>query len=155
MLALLSQRNVWLQRRPGEAARNAQWHGGDTFHWPAREAQKVWFTDEEGAGKRRSGRVIPSHLKMALMMGPFRINSYFVTHQKRNSDAAYYSPPLVPHAPRLSHAALLPHFYHACEGLHTWLPLSDQRHLPLYTHIGPGTKTGWKQTWCRRVIQGF
>lgn len=53
----------------------------------------------------------------------------------------HYSPSLVSHAPRLPHAALLPHFNHACEGLHTWLPLGDQRHLSLHTHIGPGRKT--------------
>lgn len=45
-------------------------------------------------------------------------------------------PSLVSHAPRLSHAALLPHFDHACEGLHARLPLGDQRDLPLHTHVG-------------------
>lgn len=50
------------------------------------------------------------------------------------------SPSLVSHAPRLSHAALLPHFDYACEGLHTWLPLGDQRDLSLHTHVGPGRK---------------
>lgn len=50
------------------------------------------------------------------------------------------SPPLVAHAPRLAHAALLPHFDHACEGLHTRLPLGDQRDFSLHAHIGPGRK---------------
>lgn len=61
--------------------------------------------------------------------------------QKHNDDdAARDSPALVAHAPRLSHAALLPHLDHACEGLHTRLPLGHQRHLPLHAHVGPGTK---------------
>lgn len=50
------------------------------------------------------------------------------------------SPPLVAHAPRLAHAALLPHFDHACEGLHTRLPLGDQCDFSLHAHIGPGRK---------------
>lgn len=51
-----------------------------------------------------------------------------------------YLPSLIAHAPQLPHTALLPNFNHACEGLHTWLPLGDQRHLLLRTHIGPGKK---------------
>lgn len=52
------------------------------------------------------------------------------------------SPSLVAHAPRLAHAALLPHLDHACEGLHARLPLGDQRYLPLHAHVGPAkTKT--------------
>ena len=47
------------------------------------------------------------------------------------------SPPLVSHAPALAQAALLPHLDHACEGLHTWLPLGYQRHLPLHAHVRP------------------
>lgn len=51
-----------------------------------------------------------------------------------------YLPSLIAHAPRLPHTALFPNFNHACEGLHTWLPFGDQRHLLLRTHIGPGKK---------------
>lgn len=58
----------------------------------------------------------------------------------------HYSPSLITHAPWLSNAALLPHFDHACEGLHTRLPLGDQRHLSLHAHIGPGRKTVIKNT---------
>ena len=51
------------------------------------------------------------------------------------------SPSFIAHAPRLSDAALLPHLDHACEGLHAGLPLGYHRHLPLHTHVGPGTTT--------------
>lgn len=61
--------------------------------------------------------------------------------ERQTTNEVLYSPPLISHAPYLSHTALLPHFNHACEGLHTRLPLGDKRHLPLHTHIGPGTKT--------------
>lgn len=115
---------------------------------------RVLFTDEEGSKNRRSGRVTSGGYNWPIE--PLRIYfSGFVTRQKHNSDAAQYSPPLVPHAPRLSRAALLPHFYHACEGLHTWLPLGERRHLPLRTHIGPRTKTAWKQTRRQHVIRVF
>lgn len=60
------------------------------------------------------------------------------SRQMRNNKS--YLPSLIAHAPRLPHTALLPNFNHACEGLHTWLPLGDQRHLLLRTHIGPGKK---------------
>lgn len=62
------------------------------------------------------------------------------------------SPSLVSHAPRLSHAALLPHFDHACEGLHTRLPLGDQRDLSLHTHVGPGREKVIKNEYspCRK-----
>lgn len=132
MLELLSQRSVWLHRRPLIRGRRL------TFSCVS--SSKVLLTDEERSGKRRPKRAISGGPNWTF--GPLRIySSGFMTHQKHSGDAAHYSPPLVPHAPRLSHAALLPHFYHACEGLHTWLPLGDQRHLPLRTHIGPGMKT--------------
>lgn len=157
MLVLFSQRNVGLQRRPGETARNAQWYGDDTLHLAAWRVQRLLFrlfTDGEGSRKRRSGQAISGGSNWTI--GPFRTcSSGFMTRHKNNSDAALYSPPLVAHAPRLARAALLPHFYHTCEGLHTWLPLGDQRHLPLHTHIGPGTKPGRKQTCYQRVIRVF
>lgn len=64
-------------------------------------------------------------------------------------EVTHRSPSLVSHAPRLSHAALLPHFDHACEGLHARLPLGDQRDLPLHTHVGPGRKMATKRKYSR------
>lgn len=51
------------------------------------------------------------------------------------------SPPLISRAPRLPPTALLPHFNHACEGLHARLPLGDQCNLSGCAHVGPETGT--------------
>lgn len=67
----------------------------------------------------------------------------------------HYSPSLIAHAPGLSHTALLPHFNHTCEGLHAWLPLGNQRHLPLCAHVGPGMKTGRRYLTCQNVTRCF
>lgn len=75
---------------------------------------------------------------LSIELGPARaalIHSVIVLLVHLSVGSVIGCPPLVADAPRLPHAALLPHFDHACEGLDTWLPVAHHRQLFLCTHV--------------------